>query len=94
MYVPEDMSIVEEIPSESVQSDCMEALNINQPAQGNQILQNDIGDIKAKYLHQAFCKEGSPVERTGKPTIEGDEGEENRQGERFSFTKRMEKGMM
>lgn len=95
MYVPEDMSIVEEIPSESVQSDyCMEILNINQPTQSNPIVQNEIGDIKAKYLHQALCKEDSPVEKDYKPTIEVNKGEEEGQGERFSFTKRMERGMM
>ena len=62
MYVPEEMSIVEEIPSESVQLDCTETLNINQPSLNNQILQNNIGDIKAKYLQHALNKEDSPDE--------------------------------
>lgn len=63
IYAPEEMSVVEEIPSESIQSDFMETPSINQPSHGNKILQNDIGNIKAKYLQQALNKEDSPSEQ-------------------------------
>ena len=65
------MSIVEEIPSESVQSDYTETPSCNQPSQTNNILQNDIGDIKAKYLQQALHKEESFAEKL-KPELEAE----------------------
>lgn len=61
IYAHEEMSVVEEIPSESIQSDFTETPSINQPSQGNNILQNDISNIKAKYLQQALNKEDSPA---------------------------------
>lgn len=69
MYAPEEMSVVEEIPSESIQSDFTETPSINQPSQVNKVLQNDIGNIKAKYLQQALNKEDSPAEKP-KPAVE------------------------
>lgn len=69
MYAPEEMSVVEEIPSESIQSDFTETPSINQPSQVNKVLQNDIGNIKAKYLQQALNIEDSPAEKQ-KPAVE------------------------